>query len=188
MAAHTSVKERVLVPCTQTVMALVVLVLSESLPTRIWAQSPPALGADSSLRNSVSRISADSQRSVRVASRETGRVEGSHVSLRGDSVLLNTDSGVRVISLVNVDSLWVQHGTAAPILGIIVGVPCAVFGGMVGSLAGGPDSSGGSGRAAAGIIIGMLGGGFVCGSIGAGIGSLFRRWRVEYAGPTDPGA
>jgi hypothetical protein len=176
------------VPCTQTVMALVVLVLSESLPTRIWAQSPPALGADSSLRNSVSRISADSQRSVRVASRETGRVEGSHVSLRGDSVLLNTDSGVRVISLVNVDSLWVQHGTAAPILGIIVGVPCAVFGGMVGSLAGGPDSSGGSGSAAAGIIIGMLGGGFVCGSIGAGIGSLFRRWRLEYARPTDPGA
>jgi hypothetical protein len=176
------------VPCTKTVMALVVLVLSESLPTRIWAQSPPALGADSSLRNSVSRISADSQRSVRVASREAGRVEGSHVSLHGDSVLLNTDSGVRAISLVNVDSLWVQHGTAAPILGIIAGVPCAVFGGLVGSLAGGPDSSGGSGRAAAGIIIGMLGGGFVCGSIGAGIGSLFRRWRLEYARPTDPGA
>ena len=174
--------------CAQILMALLGLVLSESLPTRSWAQSPPAPLADSSLRNSVSRISADSQRSVRVASREAGRAEGSHVSLLGDSVLLNTDSGVRAIALVNVDSIWVQHGTAAPILGIIAGVPCAVFGGLVGSLAGGPDSSGGSGSAAVGIIIGMLGGGFVCGSIGAGIGSFIRRWRLEYARPTDTGA
>lgn len=170
---------------TQTPMALLALLLAGSLPSRGQAQSPPAPHADSNLRNSVSRISADNQRSVRLASRETGRVEGNRLSLLGDSVLLNTDSGVRAIALVNVDSLWVQHGTAAPILGIIAGVPCAVFGGLVGALAGGPDSSGGSGRAAAGILIGMLGGGFVCGSVGAGIGSLIRRWRLEYARPAE---
>ena len=162
------------------------LVLFASLPSRSWGQGPLTPGADSSLRNFVSRISADNHRSVRLTSRETGRVEGYRVSLLGDSVLLNTDSGVRAIALANIDSAWVQQGTAAPILGLIAGVPCAVFGGLVGAFIGGdPDSNGSNRRATIGILIGMLGGGFVCGSVGAGIGSLIRRWRLEYARPAE---
>lgn len=172
--------------CTQIVMAFLGLVLSESLPTRVRAQSPSAPHADSSLRNSLARIGADSSRSVRLSSRETGRLEGHRVSLLGDSVVLETDSGVRSIAVVNVDSVWVQHGTAAAIVGIITGVPCAVYGGLVGGFIGGdPDSNGSPGRAAVLTLIGMLGGGFVCGSVGAGIGSLIRRWRLEYARPAN---
>jgi hypothetical protein len=100
------------VSCTQTLMALLVLVLGASLPSRGRAQSAPAPHADTSLRNSVARISADIRQTVRFTSRETGRLEGNQVSLLGDSVFLSTDSGVRAIAVVNVDSMWVQRGTA----------------------------------------------------------------------------
>ena len=171
--------------CTQTVMALLVLAFAESLPSRCRAQSPPA-HADSSLLNSLARIGVDSQRSVRLATRETGRIEGYRVSLIGDSVFLNTDPGVRAIAVVNVDSVWVQRGTAALLVGFITGLPCALFGAMVGDFIGGdPDSQGSPGRATVGMLLGFLGGGLVCGSVGAGIGSLIRRWRLEYARPAN---
>jgi hypothetical protein len=174
------------VSCTKTLMALLVLVLAESLPSRGRAQSLPAPHPDSSLRNSLARIGAQNAQSVRLATRETGRLEGYRVSLLGDSVLLNSDSGVRAIAVVNVDSVWVQRGTAALLVGFIAGLPCALFGGLVGDFIGGdPDSNGSQGRATVGMLIGFLGGAFVCGSVGAGIGSLIRRWRLEYARPAE---
>ena len=167
--------------CTQAMMALLVLVVAESVPSRCPAQNPPVRLADSSLLNSLTRISADSSRSVRLASRETGRLDGRRISLVGDSVLLDTYSGMRAIAVVDVDSVWVQRGTAAVLVGIIAGFPCAVFGAMIGSFIGGdPDSKGSPGREAVLTIVGFLGGGLVCGTVGAGVGSLIRRWELEY--------
>lgn len=137
--------------CKQIVVALMGLVLLQLAPFRSGAQPQPAPSVDSVLRNTVSRIAAENRHSVRVASRETGRVEGDRVSLPGGSVYLADESGVRAIALVDVDSVWIQKGTAAAIFGLILGVPGAVFGGLVGSFIGGdPDSNGSPGRAAAG--------------------------------------
>ena len=162
-------------------MAVLVLLLAECLPRRSCAQSPSAAHTGSSLSSIVARVSADSSRSVRLSSRETGRLEGHRLSVLGDSVLLNTDSGLRAIGIANIDSLWVQRGTAAPIFGIIAAVPCALFGAMVGGTIGGdPDSNGSRRREILLPIVGLLGGSAVCGSVGAGIGSLIPRWRLEY--------
>lgn len=170
---------------TQTLMALLILVLGVSLPNRARAQDAPAPYADTSLRNSVTRISADSNQTVRLATRATGRLQGNNVSLRGDSVSVSTYSEILTVTVVDVDSMWVQRGTAAPIVGLIFGVPCALYGGLVGAFIGGdPDGNGSPRRATVGLIIGMAGGGAVCGSVGAVIGSLIRRWRLEYARPT----
>jgi hypothetical protein len=171
----------------KTLAALLFFALVESLPSSGRAQSPPAPPGDSSLRSSLARIGADNPRVVRLTSRESGRLEGLRVSVLGDSVLRNTDSGLRTIALSNVDSVWLQHGTAAPILAFIAGVPCAVFGGLVGAFIGNdPDGNGSSGRATVLLLAGMVGGGFVRGSVGAGIGSLIRRWRLEYVRPAEP--
>jgi hypothetical protein len=168
-------------------MALLVLVVAESLPSRCPAQNAPARHADSSLLNSLIRVSADSSRSVRLASHETGRLDGRRVSLVGDSVFLDTYSGMRAIAVADVDSVWVQRGTAALLVGIITGFPCAAFGAMIGGFIGGdPDSKGSPGREALLTIVGFLGGGLVCGSVGAAVGSLIRRWELEYPVSPEP--
>jgi hypothetical protein len=165
----------------QTLIPLIALLVAGSLPVRGRAQSPPAPQPDTSLRNAVARLGEDSKRTVRIASRGTGRIEGKRVSLIGDSVSLNTDSGVRTIALDKIDSVWIQHGTAAPIIGIIAAVPCAVFAAMVGGFIGGdPDSKGSPTRELVGIVGGLVGGALVCGSVGAAVGSSIRRWRLEY--------
>jgi len=166
-------------------MAVMVLVVAECLPSRSRAQSPSEAGSDSGWSNIFARVSADSARLVRLSSRETGRLEGNHLSQLGDSVYLNTDSGVRAIATANVDSLWTQ-GTAARLVGIIAAVPCALFGAMVGGFVGGdPDGGGSPRREMLFSIIGLLGGGAVCGSVGAAIGSLIWRWQLEYPAPPE---
>jgi hypothetical protein len=131
----------------------------------------------------------DSLQTIRVTSRETGRLEGDGVSLIDDSLFVNTWSGLRAIAVANIDSVWIYRGTAAPILGLIAAVPCALYGAAVGGfIAGDPD--GGRHSAAQGIllpIIGLVAGGAVCGLVGAGVGSLIERWRLEYVRPS-PGA
>jgi hypothetical protein len=169
----------------QTIIAVPVLVLAECLPSCSRAQNPSGARTDSSLRNIAARISADSARLVRLSSGETGRVEGDRFTLLADSVFLNTGSGVRAIALANVDSLWVR-GTAAHLAGIIAAIPCALFGAMVGGFVGGdPDSQGSDRRGLLFSIIGLLGGGAVCGTVGAGVGSLIGRWQLEYPRPSD---
>jgi hypothetical protein len=170
----------------KTLVVLLVFLLAESVPSGSRAQSRPESPGDSSLRSSLARIGADNPRLVRLTSRESGRLEGLRVHLLGDSVLLTTESGLRAIAVSNVDSVWLQNGTAAPILGIIAGVPCAVFGGLVGSFIGGDADSNGSPRREIVLgLVGFVGGAFVCGSVGAGIGSLIRRWKLEYARPAE---
>ena len=171
---------------TWIMLGLVVLFLGPALPNRARAQAPPPAYADTNLRNSVTRAGADRNRTVRLTSRATGRVQGNRISLLGDSVSVSNYSEVHMIAVADVDSMWVQHGSAAPIVGLVLGVPCAVYGGLVGAFIGSdPDSNGSPRRATALIILGTAGGGFVCGSAGAFIGSWFRRWRLEYARPTE---
>ena len=159
-----------------------VLLLTALSPMASRAQGVSgSASADSGLGTAVARVNADQPRAVRLSSRVTGRVEGDRISLVGDSVFLHTGSEVHAMALSDVDSMWIQRGSAAPILGLIAAVPCAVFGGLVGSFIGGdPDSNGSPRRATGLLLIGMLGGGALCGSVGAGIGSLIRRWQLEY--------
>jgi hypothetical protein len=139
---------------------------------------------ESDLRSVVARISWDHRGSVRLASRETGRLEGHRVDLRGDSVLLDTDAGVRAIATVNIDSVWEQRGSDARILGIVAAVPCALYGALVGAFfASDPDSGGKPSHGALGGLIGGLLAGSACGAAGAIVGSLVRRWQLEYARP-----
>lgn len=166
--------------------ALFGLIFGAAVSNRAQAQIPSPAYADTNLRNSVTRISVDRNRTVRLTSPATGRVQGNRVSLLGDSVSVSDYSEVHMIAVVDVDSMWVQHGSAAPIVGLILGVPCALYGGLVGSFIGSdPDSNGSPRRATVLLILGMAGGGFVCGSAGAFIGSWFRRWRLEYVRPTE---
>jgi hypothetical protein len=170
-------------------LVIFVLLIGTALPNRVRAQTPPPEYADTNLRNSVSRAGADRNRTVRLTSRATGRVQGNRVSLLGDSVSVSDYSEVHMIAVADVDSMWVQHGSAAPRVGLILGVPCALFGGLVGSFIGSdPDSNGSPRRATVLLILGMAGGGVVCGSAGAFIGSWFRRWRLEYARPMEAAA
>jgi hypothetical protein len=179
------VEKTIAASSTRSLLGLIVLLLGATLPNPARAQDPPPAYADTNLRNSVSRAGADRNRTVRLTSRSTGRVEGNRVSLLGDSVSVSDYSEVHMIALVDVDSMWVQRGSAAPIVGLILGVPCALYGGLVGSFIGSdPDSNGSPRRATVLLIVGMAAGGFVCGSAGAFIGSWFRRWRLEYARPT----
>jgi hypothetical protein len=171
---------------TRSLLRLIVLLLGATLPNRAWAQTPPPAYADTNLQNAVTRAGADRDRTVRLTSRATGRVQGNRVSLLGDSVSVSDYSEVHMIALGDIDSMWVQHGSAAPIVGLILGVPCALYGGLVGSFIGNDhDSNGSPRRGTLLLIVGMAGGGLVCGSAGAFIGSWFRRWRLEYARPTE---
>jgi hypothetical protein len=169
----------------QILIAVLVLVPGECLPSGSRAQNPSGAHIDSSLSTIVARISADSARLVRLSSRETGRIEGDRFTLLADSVSLKTASGIRAIAIANVDSLWVR-GTATRLFGIIAAVPCALFGAMVGGFIGGdPDGQPSPGRELLFPIVGLLGGGAICGTVGAGVGSLIGRWRLEYPQPSE---
>jgi hypothetical protein len=163
---------------------LVVFVLA-SCPNSAWAQSVTVLHADSSLQRVIARIGSDGPQSVRLVGHGTGRLEADRLRLVADSVFIGTDDGERVVAVIDIDSLWVQQGTAALTLGIVAAVPCALFGASFGSfLATNPDSNGRPGRGPIGALVGALVGGAPCGLLGAGLGSLIRRWRLEYARPT----
>jgi len=188
VAAHASGKERTALSCTRSRIAVLALFFAASLSSRTEAQSLFTAQPDSTLRSTITRIAADNRQRIRVTSRATGRLEGNRVFLLDDSMFVSTESGPRALAVANVDSVWIYRGTAAPILGLIAALPCAVFGGAVGGFVGGdPDSQGSSGKAALFSIIGILVGGVVCGSVGAGVGSLIERWRLEYV-RLSPGA
>lgn len=160
------------------IVAFLVSVLANSAAAQsmVWQQ-------DSVLRNVLMRAGVE-HRGVRMTSHLSGRVEGERVSLRADSVIVVGDNGNRAVALADIDSLWVQRGTAAFAVGIVAAIPCAIFGGLVGSFIGGdPDSNGSPNR---GTVMGLLGfalGGLVCGGVGAEIGSMFERWPLAYARP-----
>jgi hypothetical protein len=146
---------------------------------RAWSATDSP--SDSSLQRVIFGIALEPH-SVRLASRGTGRVEGYGIHVVGDSVWVDTDKGARTFAMVDVDSLWVQRGTAALTVGILAAAPCAVFGALVGEfIATDPDSNGRPGRGPLGALIGAVLFGAPCGGLGAAIGSFFPRWRLEYA-------
>ena len=170
---------------TGLVHLVVVLAFAGPIASSARAQSA-ASQSDSSLQRVVFRIALEPH-DVRLASHGTGRVQGYGLHVVGDSVWVDTDRGAHTIAMVDIDSLWVQHGTAALTVGIIAAVPCAVFGALVGEfIATDPDSNGRPGRGPLGALIGAVLGGAPCGGLGAVIGSFFRRWRLEYARTAQP--
>jgi hypothetical protein len=172
------------VPPSRSIIAVLIFILADLGASYAQAQTATASRADSSLYRTLTRISEGRPRTVRLTSQATGRVRGSSLELRGDSVFVINDQGLRPIPVGEVDSLWVQ-GDAALLVGIITAVPCAIFGLMVGTFIGGdPDSQGSSGKAIVEGLIGAIGGGFLCGVVGAGFGSLIPQWRLEYARPS----
>jgi hypothetical protein len=123
---------------------------------------------------------------MRLVSQRTGRLRGDALLLKGDSVVLVSDRASRTFALQEIDSLWVSHGNASRIVGIVTAVPCAIYGGLVGAfLATDPDSNGRPGRGPLGATIGGATGAFACGLPGFGIGSLIKRWRLEYTRPSE---
>lgn len=160
----------------------IVVLTTANLPR--FAQAQSASAADSSLRAVITRISAGRPRAVRLVSQRTKRLRGDSLQLNGDSVVLHSERGTRTVALQEVDSLWVSRGSASRIVGIVAAVPCAIYGGLVGAfLATDPDSNGRPGRAPMGAMIGGAAGALVCGLPGFGIGSLIKRWRLEYTRP-----
>jgi hypothetical protein len=167
---------------TNASRALLILLVFGS--TAAKAQISDRQRADSLLRRALADIASQDPRTVRVATGATGRLEGNQVSLLGDSVLMSTESGTRSIAITDVDSVWTHRGTAALLVGIITGFPCAVLGATIGGFIGGdPDSKGTPRREAIFTIVGLAGGALVCGGVGALVGSSFDRWRLEYARP-----
>ncbi len=163
-------------------LLLFLLALADALPSRAGAQRTTAVDASSSLQTVLSRVGSGNGRALRLASKATGRVETRAVYLRDDSVVIHTELGMRAIAVADVDSLWVQRGTAAALVGTIAAIPCLLFGAGLGEfLATDPDGNGWPGGGLAGVAIGGVAGGAVCGLVGAGVGSLFRLWRLEYA-------
>lgn len=168
-------------------LAIVVPAFAGSTPSYARAQSVTAAPSDSSLERIIVRIGIDGPNTVRLVSRGTERLEGERIRLLGDSVWVDTDTGLRTIATADVDSLWVQHGTAARMVAIIAAVPCALYGALVGEfIATDPDSNGRPGRGPIGAVIGAVIGGAPCAGLGAIIGSFFRRWRLEYARSAQP--
>ena len=160
---------------------LAVLFFFLACSPRTGLQTAPEPNADSNLHSLLTGIADHPQRIVRLTTRASGRVQGNSVHMRGDSVLVATEQGHRAFHAAEVDSLWVQ-GTAAVVVGMVAALPCAIFGGMVGDFSGGdPDGNGTPGRAVAYSLIGLTVGGVVCGSVGAILGSLIPKWRLEYA-------
>lgn len=167
--------------CTR--LPVVLLVLATSPPSRALAQVT-ASHEDSILYRVLARIGEDNPRTVRIANHESVRVQGRGLRLLGDSVVVVSHQKEYAIAVVDVDSLWVQRGTAALVLGAIAAAPCALYLGLAfHSLATGPDGNrrGEAGPVAA--LVGGLIGGVACGAVGAGIGSFIRLWRLEYARP-----
>ena len=165
---------------------LIVLVLVGLFPNRARAQGATQPRADSTLNNILARIAAAGPHSLRIASRATGRVQGSGVYLRGDTVIVMSDQSERAFAFVDVDSVWEQRGTAALLLGVIAAVPCALYLGAVSAFfATDPDSNGRPGAGTAAALVGGAIGVVVCGTVGAGVGSLIKRWRLEYARPLE---
>jgi hypothetical protein len=163
-------------------MVAVVLAVAGAMPSVARAQSATLSYSDWSLHRAIARIELDRPHAVRFASRGAGRVEGYGIRVLGDSLSVDTDQGSRKLAMVDIDSLWVQRGTAALTLGIIAALPCAVFGALAGSfLATDPDSNGRPGRGFLGGLIGFVLAGAPCGLLGAGLGSLIRPWRLEFA-------
>ena len=151
------------------------------VPSYGRAQSASASPSDSSVQRVIFRIALEPH-TVRLVSRGTGRVEGYGIRVLGDSVSVDTNQGAHTIAIVDVDSLWVQRGTAARTVAIVAAVPCAAFGALVGEfIATDPDSNGRPGRGPLGALIGAVLFGAPCGGVGATIGSFFPRWRLEYA-------
>lgn len=149
-----------------------------------FAQAQNAIAADSSLRAVITRINNGKQGAVRLVSQRTKRLRGNALRLNGDSVILFSERGTRSLALQEVDSLWMSRGSAARIVGIVAAVPCAIYGGLLGAfLATDPDSNGRPGRAPIGAMVGGAAGALACGLPAAGIGSLVKRWRLEYSRP-----
>jgi hypothetical protein len=159
---------------------LVVLSFCLACSPRSGLRLAPAPSTNSDLQRLLTSVGEHPQRMARLTTRASGRVEGNDVNLRGDSVLVATEQGVRAFAVLQVDSLWSQ-GTAAALVGMVAALPCAIFGSMVGDFIGGdPDGNGTPRRALIYSLIGLAVGGALCGTAGAIFGSFIPRWRLEY--------
>jgi hypothetical protein len=169
------------ITCIRSPLVIVVLGFAGCAPSYARARGVTTSPSDSSIQRVIARIALEPH-NVRLSSHGTGRVEGYGIHVVGDSVWVDTNRGARTFAMVDVDSLWVQRGTAALTVGILAAVPCAVFGALVGEfIATDPDSNGRPGRGPLGALIGAVLFGAPCGGLGAMIGSFFPRWRLEYA-------
>jgi hypothetical protein len=147
-----------------------------SLGTGLKSSSQGISEPDPGLRTLLAGIE-EREHGVLIVTRATGRVEAAGLLVSGDSVALAMSAHPNAIAMVAIDSVW-ERRSAAGLAGVITGVPCAIFFGMVGQMLG-ADNGGNDGTR--GFLIGVAGGGALCGSFGAVLGSFIPRWHLKYA-------
>ena len=128
-------------------------------------------------------MQGDGYHRTRVFSRADGNFQGHELLLRGDTVVVVDFGSERAIALADIDSVLVRRD-AGRTMGLVFGGLCAIIGGgLVGSIATGPDSGGGSPLPA--IAFGAAVGGAICGAAGWLVGSLIQTWQLEYPVPLE---
>lgn len=135
------------------------------------AQTPA--DADSVWRAALARLTPGT--TVRVHSRDRGRIEGRVVGTWGTTLNLDTGAAPAEWSTAALDSLWVR-GTAAKTGAIVGAVPGAVAGGLLGVVANelGCKESGDTCPEAVPLL--GLGGAAAGALLGAIVGSLIPKW------------
>jgi hypothetical protein len=100
--------------------------VATSLPSRVPAQRTASY-ADSLLYHVLAQIGEDNPHTFRILNHEGILVQGRGAHLIGDSVVLVSHQKEFAIAVVDVDSLWMQRGTAALAVGVLSAIPCALF-------------------------------------------------------------
>lgn len=133
---------------------------------------------DSPIHASISRLTPGEHLRVRI--RDGPRLEGMRVELIGDSGVLNPHRRNERYALMEIDSIWVRHGSFAVLVGTLTAIPCAVYGGLVGHFLVTDADSGARTAGWKGAMVGAIAGAGVCGTPGAILGSFIHRWRLLY--------
>jgi hypothetical protein len=153
------------------------------------AQEPPLTfsSRDSALASVIGNVSQESR--LRIHIKNGQRVSNPKPRFVRDSVRIRFHDSTIVVAISEIDSVWVQRGTAARLLGRIAAAPCAVWGALAGHvLATDPDGGDPSSSGLIGTLVGASLGAVVCGAPGALVGSFIKRWRLVYPTHTAPNA
>jgi hypothetical protein len=117
---------------------------------------------------------------IRIVPRSGPATEGLFLVREGATVVWRHDSVTNRLALTDIDQLWVRGratGTGAVVGGIAGGVLGIAFGLLIGEVVcNNPDCDANTAVA----VVGFGAGGAVAGGlVGAGVGSLFPRWRLR---------
>lgn len=174
--------------CRRAICAAALVLVSLVEPAKIFCQEIPPTIKSSDTALAILLGDAPERSRLRIHVRNGLRVDDPKPRLANDSVLIQVGRSPQMLAFSEIDSVWVQRGTRAGLLGAIAAVPCAIFGALaVHALATDPDGSGGPGDGPKGAAVGAVMGTLACGLPGLALGSLIKRWRLLYPAPATAG-